>query len=68
MDEMGESSALMSESAVALANLELQSTGWEYPVDGGVLVFAAERVTASDKTDSGTIYLNYRRRWRVHAG
>jgi len=68
MDEMGESSAVMTESAVALANMELQSTGWEYPVDGGLLVLAAERVTASDKTDAATIYLNYRRRWRVHAG
>jgi len=68
MDEMGESSALMSESAVALANMEVQSNNWEYPVDGGLLVLAAERVTASDKTDAATIYLNYRRRYRVHAG
>jgi len=67
MDELGEMTAFMSQSNAALSNMELQSNNWEYPVDGGVLVFAAERVTASDKTDSGTVTLTLRRRYRVHA-
>ena len=67
MDELGEMTAFMTESNVALANMEAQNNNWEYPVDGGVLVFAAERVTTSDKTDSGTVTLTLRRRYRVHA-
>ena len=67
MDELGEMTAFMSQSNAALSNMEVQSNNWEYPVDGGVLVFAAERVTASDTTDSGTVTLTLRRRYRVHA-
>ena len=67
MDELGEINAFMTESNVVLSNMEVQNNNWEYPVVGGMLVFAAERVTTSDKADSGTVTLTFRRRYRVHA-